>query len=61
MGDNRSPFRANNTQAVTQFLKTAERSEENNQQASGETVNTITDEFIAVIESPPSAQKVTSQ
>jgi DNA-binding NarL/FixJ family response regulator len=50
MGDNISLVRVNEAEALTQLLKTAERSKENNQLASGETVSTITDEFIAVIE-----------
>jgi DNA-binding NarL/FixJ family response regulator len=51
MGDNTGLVRVNEVQALTRFLKTAERSEEIDVHGSGETVSTITDEFIAVIES----------
>ena len=51
MGDNIGLVRVNEAQALTQVLKTAERSEEIDLHGSGETVSTITDEFIAVIES----------
>ena len=50
MGDNISLVRVNEAQAVTQLVETAERSEEIDLHGSGETVCTITDEFIAVIE-----------
>ena len=51
MGDNTSLIRLDEAQALTQSLESAERSEEIGLSASGEAVGTITDEFIALIES----------
>ena len=50
MSDNISLVRANEAQSLTQVLKTGERFEEIDLHGSGETVCTITDGFIAVIE-----------
>jgi DNA-binding NarL/FixJ family response regulator len=51
MGDNIGLVRVNEAQALTQLLKTVERSEEIDLLASGETVSAIADEFIVVIDS----------
>ena len=51
MGDNIGLIRVDEAHALTQFQETAERSEEIDLHGSGETVSTITDEYIAVIES----------
>ncbi len=51
MGDNISLIRLDEAQALTQLLETAERCEEINLHGAGETVSTITDGFIALIES----------
>ena len=51
MGDNIGLIRLDEGQALTRLLETAERSEEINLHGASETVNTITDGFIAMIES----------
>ena len=51
VGDNIGLIRLNEGPALTQLLETAERSEEIGLRASGEAVTTVTDEFIALIES----------
>jgi DNA-binding NarL/FixJ family response regulator len=51
VGDNIGLVQVDGTRALTQFLETAERSEEISLDASGEAVSGMTDGFIAVIES----------
>jgi len=51
VGDNIGLIRLDEGQALTRLLETAERSEEINLHGASETVNTITDGFIAMIES----------